>query len=183
MCWHVWQSGYFWQQEEDMGSSCHVKIIDRKAQIIFPPSSYYYYTINLFRCGAGDSILNIAAFQPRSAQQLWLIQTSSAKVFRDHSHKLCITPVTQHQTMETLSVMTSVSPNSQTKRAELQTPKNTHLNHATDSPRRVHVCASVLVTNTAQLPTGHGGLWWHPWVETHTSYDCAWQMVGQHSLF
>ena len=63
----------------------------------------------------------IAAFQLLTAQQLWDLP----KYLVDGSNTLCITPVTQHQTMEIVTVMTSVSPNSQTKGLNSRPSKNT----------------------------------------------------------
>lgn len=130
--------------------------------------------INVFRCGAGDSILNIAAFS--TVYSCWLMQTRSAKVFWGHSHKLCVTPVTQHQTMETLSVMTSASPNSQTKGLNSRPPKKTHLKHDADSPPAVCVWVSVCMSwlqTALSSQEGQAGLCWHPWVEKiHTLWLC-----------
>lgn len=130
----------------------------------------YYSTINLFRCGAGDSVLllfNCAQLSSRDS-----CQRALPEYFGDHSHKLCITPVTQHQTMEILSVMTSVSPNSQTKGPNSRPPKK----HTWTMPLTHHSCLSAAKSG--------GGLWWHPWVEKHMTVPdlISHSVAKQHSL-
>lgn len=76
----------------------------------------------MFICEAGDSILNITAF---TAAAVTNTNKLCQSIWGHHSHELCITPVTHHQTMEILSVVTSVSPISQTKGLNSRPPENT----------------------------------------------------------
>lgn len=108
------------------------------------------------------------------------MKTSSARVFHGPLYELCIPLVTQYQTMETLSVMTSVSPNNQTK-GWTPDPKI----HTWTKPL-THGCVYTCVRPGYKRQEGHGGLCRHPWVEKHISYECAWQIprsvVKRHSL-